>query len=65
MLIKMNLQSKYNINFSFFLFFFLYYKFYSEDNTNRECIICFTDLIDTVIMPCRHMCICMECAKSI
>ncbi|KRX04319.1 hypothetical protein PPERSA_03559 [Pseudocohnilembus persalinus] len=37
----------------------------NEENTNKECIICFTDLIDTVILPCRHMCICMECAKSI
>ncbi len=35
------------------------------DDTLKECIICFTDKIDTVIMPCRHMCICMECAKSL
>ncbi|EAS05116.3 RING zinc finger protein, putative (macronuclear) [Tetrahymena thermophila SB210] len=34
------------------------------DDCNKECIICMTDLIDTVIMPCKHMCICVECAKT-
>ncbi|KAM3139451.1 hypothetical protein pb186bvf_008476 [Paramecium bursaria] len=31
----------------------------------EECTICISESIDTIIMPCRHMCICNECAKKI
>lgn len=33
--------------------------------TAEECTICISESIDTIIMPCRHMCICNECAKKI
>ena len=28
-----------------------------------RCVICMTDPRDTTILPCRHMCMCSECAK--
>lgn len=30
---------------------------------SRECVICMTDPRDTTVLPCRHMCMCSECAK--
>ena len=34
------------------------------DPTNtRECVICMTQPRDTTVLPCRHMCMCSECAK--
>jgi hypothetical protein len=35
----------------------------NEDN--KECTICLSADSDTIIMPCGHMCICMDCGKSI
>ena len=32
------------------------------ENT-RECVICMTEPRDTTVLPCRHMCMCSECAK--
>jgi len=29
----------------------------------RECVICMTEPRDTTVLPCRHMCMCSECAK--
>lgn len=40
----------------------------SEEETDEDkelCIICFTNRKDTTIMPCRHMCICYECAAQL
>ena len=35
-----------------------------EDGQNsRECVICMTEPRDTTVLPCRHMCMCSECAK--
>ena len=33
------------------------------DDQDKECIVCLEEQIDTVIMPCRHMCIGINCAK--
>lgn len=30
---------------------------------SRECVICMTEPRDTTVLPCRHMCMCSECAK--
>jgi len=30
---------------------------------NRECIICLSERRDTIVLPCRHMCLCAECAE--
>jgi len=35
------------------------------EDSEKECIICFSDQRDTIIVPCRHMCICVNCAKSL
>lgn len=35
-----------------------------EDN-GSECIICFVEPRDTLILPCKHLCICSLCADSL
>ena len=30
-----------------------------------ECVICMTEQRDTTIMPCRHMCLCADCAEDL
>lgn len=34
-------------------------------DTDKECVVCFSEKIDTIIMPCRHMCLCIACASSL
>lgn len=29
----------------------------------EECVICLTEPRDTVVIPCRHMCVCHQCAQ--
>lgn len=36
----------------------------SEDN-GSECVICMSDIRDTLILPCRHLCLCNSCADSL
>jgi len=31
----------------------------------KECTICFTNKVDTVVLPCKHMCLCLDCAKDL
>lgn len=31
--------------------------------TGKECVICMSEPRDTTVFPCRHMCMCSECAK--
>ncbi|CAG2113995.1 unnamed protein product [Medioppia subpectinata] len=35
-----------------------------EDNSS-ECVICMSDPRDTLILPCRHLCLCNGCADSL
>lgn len=37
----------------------------SDGLSNRECIVCMSELKDTIVLPCRHMCLCSECANTI
>lgn len=30
-----------------------------------ECVICMSDMRDTLILPCRHLCLCQACADSL
>eukprot|EP01095_Lingulamoeba_sp_RSL-Kostka_P013315 TRINITY_DN549_c0_g1_i1.p1 TRINITY_DN549_c0_g1~~TRINITY_DN549_c0_g1_i1.p1 ORF type:complete len:432 (-),score=154.20 TRINITY_DN549_c0_g1_i1:53-1348(-) len=32
-------------------------------NNDSECVICITEDRDTTLLPCRHMCLCSECAE--
>ncbi|KAK9729655.1 hypothetical protein K7432_000168 [Basidiobolus ranarum] len=34
-----------------------------DPSSARECVICMSDLRDTTVLPCRHMCLCKECAE--
>ncbi|ESQ41916.1 hypothetical protein EUTSA_v10013842mg [Eutrema salsugineum] len=36
-----------------------------EDTGGKECVICLTEPKDTIVMPCRHLCLCSECAKEL
>jgi hypothetical protein len=38
---------------------------YGLDDTEAECIICLTDIRDTILLPCKHICVCRSCHKSI
>jgi hypothetical protein len=29
------------------------------------CVICMTDMADVALLPCRHMCLCFECSKTL
>ncbi|KAL7083933.1 hypothetical protein ACP275_14G192700 [Erythranthe tilingii] len=37
----------------------------SDAGSENECIICFAEDKNTVVLPCRHMCMCGECAKDL
>ena len=32
---------------------------------DKNCVVCFNELSDTVVMPCRHLCICQKCCNRI
>lgn len=55
---------------SVFLFDFKFVFFYqtsddeNSDNSN-ECVVCLSDLRDTLILPCRHLCLCNSCADTL
>ncbi|CAH8365346.1 unnamed protein product [Eruca vesicaria subsp. sativa] len=36
-----------------------------EDSDDKECVICLTEPKDTAVMPCRHLCLCSDCAKEL
>jgi hypothetical protein len=43
-------------------------KFDDEDSDAEnaaECVICMSDSRDTLILPCRHLCLCHSCADSL
>lgn len=31
----------------------------------KDCTICLTNKINTVVLPCKHMCLCLECATDL
>lgn len=35
------------------------------EDEEDECVICLTDPKDTVVVPCRHLCICKGCAERL
>ena len=36
-----------------------------EDMEERLCVICLNKDRDTTVLPCRHMCMCHECAQEL
>ncbi|KAL9657609.1 hypothetical protein ABK040_012688 [Willaertia magna] len=37
----------------------------NDPNEVEECIVCFTDPREIILLPCRHKCVCRECFKRI
>ncbi|XP_001369050.1 E3 ubiquitin ligase RNF157 isoform X1 [Monodelphis domestica] len=40
----------------------------AEDEVNdnsAECVVCLSDVRDTLILPCRHLCLCNTCADTL
>ncbi|XP_031554143.1 E3 ubiquitin ligase RNF157-like [Actinia tenebrosa] len=35
------------------------------EETGLECVICLNEMRDTLILPCRHLCLCRGCAESL
>jgi len=35
------------------------------EEDDKECTICLSELSNAIIMPCGHMCVCMDCGKSL
>jgi Zinc finger, C3HC4 type (RING finger) len=35
------------------------------EDSGSECVICMCDGRDTLILPCRHLCLCNSCADSL
>ena len=37
----------------------------AEQAEERLCVICLVNERDTTVLPCRHMCMCHECAQEL
>ncbi|XP_050218581.1 probable E3 ubiquitin-protein ligase LUL4 [Mercurialis annua] len=38
---------------------------FNDSDPGKECVICMTEPKDTAVLPCRHMCMCSDCAKEL
>ncbi|KAL6191113.1 hypothetical protein ACLB2K_037505 [Fragaria x ananassa] len=38
---------------------------FDDNDPGKECVICMTEPKDTAVLPCRHMCMCSDCAKEL
>ncbi|PIN00230.1 putative E3 ubiquitin ligase [Handroanthus impetiginosus] len=38
---------------------------FSDNGSGKECVICMTEPKDVAVLPCRHMCMCSNCAKAL
>lgn len=48
--------------------YILFFQPTSDEETEdggSECVICMCDVRDTLILPCRHLCLCNSCADSL
>ncbi|OVA10154.1 zinc finger protein [Macleaya cordata] len=36
---------------------------FDGNDPGKECVICLSEPRDTTVLPCRHMCMCSDCAK--
>lgn len=37
----------------------------NADDMGKECVICLSEPRNTAVLPCRHMCMCSDCAKEL
>merc|ERR1712226_1764536 len=35
------------------------------DDSGADCVVCMCEIRDTIILPCRHLCLCYTCAESL
>ena len=35
------------------------------DEGSKECVVCYTELANTIVLPCRHLCLCSKCAQIV
>ncbi|XP_010278333.1 PREDICTED: probable E3 ubiquitin-protein ligase LUL4 isoform X2 [Nelumbo nucifera] len=38
---------------------------FDGNDPGKECVICMAEPKDTAVLPCRHMCMCSDCAKEL
>ncbi|KAJ4956555.1 hypothetical protein NE237_013338 [Protea cynaroides] len=38
---------------------------FDDNDQGMECVICMTEPKDTAVLPCRHLCMCRECAIAL
>lgn len=36
-----------------------------DPDGGKECVVCLSDVRDTTVLPCRHMCMCSGCARML
>eukprot|EP00831_Metopus_contortus_P056747 TRINITY_DN4880_c0_g1_i1.p2 TRINITY_DN4880_c0_g1~~TRINITY_DN4880_c0_g1_i1.p2 ORF type:complete len:267 (-),score=48.06 TRINITY_DN4880_c0_g1_i1:33-800(-) len=36
-----------------------------DDEASKECVVCYSEIADTVVVPCRHLCLCKKCAQIV
>jgi hypothetical protein len=36
---------------------------YSDTVSQKECVVCMSEAKDTLVLPCRHLCLCGGCAQ--
>jgi hypothetical protein len=39
------------------------YGFTEMEQSQKECVVCMAEAKDTIVLPCRHLSLCFECAK--
>ena len=37
----------------------------NDDAEGKECVICMAEPRTTVLIPCRHLCLCADCAQAL
>ena len=37
----------------------------ADEDGMTECVVCMSDPRDTLVLPCRHMCLCAECGEEL
>ena len=35
------------------------------NESQKECVVCYEANKDTVVLPCRHMCLCINCSQIV